>query len=231
MPKTWKPIAAAVGLIIFLAAIAISWPRPERGGEENVRLVYNGSFIFSDPDNKALENLILALPVPQIENKFAMNVIENTLLSNPWRSENDNTTAVGWSILGFEENGWLSTQSTSRPVYYEFLTVESGPAINANILADATRTGLQPGEEIRFWIDFSVPKSLADKVTIETYGDPETRTFAYWSSSDENRKIDIQWSFRLARASENWLPLGDYVEDFTRYFENHGSGWYSVRPT
>jgi len=107
-------------------------------------------FIFSDPDNKALENLILAFPVPQIENKFAMNAIENTLLSNPWRSESDNTTAVGWSILRFEENGGLLAQFTSGPVYYAFQTVESGPAIIFNILADATRTGLYPGEKFCF---------------------------------------------------------------------------------
>jgi hypothetical protein len=237
MPKkTWKLIAGITGVIlIVLAAIAISWPRPERGGEENVRLIYNGSFIFLDQDNRPLENLILVLPVPQIENRFAMSVIENTWLSNPWRPENGSVSAAGWVIFEYEnvdfENGsgtWTQLV-TSGPVYYEFGTGSYGPAIIANVSVDAPRLGLYPQELVRFEISFSLPKSLADRVTIETYGDPETRTFAYWYSS-ENRKIDIQWSFVLARASENWLPLGDYVEDFTRYWENAGSAWYSVRP-
>jgi hypothetical protein len=204
----------AVALAVSIIGFGVPW-RLGEVGRENVRFDYRAMFIYlGSEDNKSLENLWLMFAAPQIENKFAGEILSGWEL---YYVENDNTLTLQADASGVKN---LRGVRTSQLRIYTSIVENSryGPALTWNI------DRLYPREVFMDYGWTWVLKERADVVTLRSYGIGEDWSHGYWytpEAEQENKRIDFSFAAGLYR--ENIL-----IEQYEVTWENQIWGSYAL---
>ena len=216
-PPGWGTAAAGC-LAVALAVSVIGFGVPWRLGEENVRFDYRATFAYiGSEDNIALENLLVRFPAPQIENKFAGELLGFWEL---YYIEDDNMLTLQANATGIKN--LRGARNSQLDIYsYGGENSKYGPTLSWEI------DRLYPREVFMDYGWTWVSEKNIDKVTLRTYGDPLGEALAYWHAPDvelENKRIDFSFVAGLYR--ENTL-----VERYEVIWENEDWGWYYLSRT
>ena len=209
-------LEAATLLLVVALVVIVAYARPWGGGgaEENAVFLYDASFTYENSvDNLPIENVIISLPPPNIDNYPVL------------------ITGFSWSLFGPNPEN-LEVKS---------LEIQDGRVIQ--LLGDRTATlfiqygreNTRHGPKISLSIDKLYPREV---ISIQAFGSTplenfhdltmcenkeNQRIYAYSQYFPLDKKIAMSFWAKLSRKIDNNFKK---VEEFSRIEENGESGYW-----